>query len=433
MKKYTQLILLVSTVLSILCFVFYKHEYDRLKKVLEVLDFFGSDPGSASPMAPQFSQNPVFNGGPVTLNQDYWHQFDDNLHFYDTIKVTRDKGWSIHSLVVLKKGSQSNRLGRLQCAVVAGDSPSDVFEGTIEWKQLGLGKEADGSASAYAFTCNVPECPGDSHLLILMEKNSPFKMSIPLANRLDSNETNETVVFDDSQRASILCVVSSDPYWKSKDVIQFALYYSVLGIKNFQLYHRGVSQQVISALNSIAIQHKLNVDLLLWNTPSVVAPGSRLDVQLVERHCNQRHLGSTAPSLVVTVRMNHYFVPHKISELTEALVEIRQRADSPCRALLETDTLCSNTLSSDLSILNKWHLKKKQPPGSGRDKVDLFWSDPSQSKDSTHQLEPVIVDAHTARMVVLEYCPLAAVEVLGDDSDHIIDRFTQLMSLASVS
>lgn len=87
MKKYTQLILLVSTVLSILCFVFYKHEYDRLKKVLEVLDFFGSDPGSASPMAPQFSQNPVFNGGPVTLNQDYWHQFDDNLHFYDTIKV----------------------------------------------------------------------------------------------------------------------------------------------------------------------------------------------------------------------------------------------------------------------------------------------------------------------------------------------------------
>ncbi len=43
MRKYYKLALVVVTVVSLVCFVFYKTQYDRLYNVLQVLEFFGGD------------------------------------------------------------------------------------------------------------------------------------------------------------------------------------------------------------------------------------------------------------------------------------------------------------------------------------------------------------------------------------------------------
>jgi len=43
MRKYYKLALMVVTVLSLVCFAFYKTQYDRLYKVLQVLEYFGND------------------------------------------------------------------------------------------------------------------------------------------------------------------------------------------------------------------------------------------------------------------------------------------------------------------------------------------------------------------------------------------------------
>ena len=42
MRKYYKLILSVITFVSVICFIFYKTQYDRLYNVLEVLEFFGA-------------------------------------------------------------------------------------------------------------------------------------------------------------------------------------------------------------------------------------------------------------------------------------------------------------------------------------------------------------------------------------------------------
>ncbi len=44
MKKYHQLLIVSLGVLSFISFLIYKHEYDRLRNVLEVLEVFGSPP-----------------------------------------------------------------------------------------------------------------------------------------------------------------------------------------------------------------------------------------------------------------------------------------------------------------------------------------------------------------------------------------------------
>ena len=47
MRKYYKLALLTVTVVSVVCLVFYKAQYDKLYNVLEVLEFFGKEPNSA--------------------------------------------------------------------------------------------------------------------------------------------------------------------------------------------------------------------------------------------------------------------------------------------------------------------------------------------------------------------------------------------------
>ena len=41
MRKYSKLLLIVITLVSLVCFVFYKTQYDKLYNVLQVLEFFG--------------------------------------------------------------------------------------------------------------------------------------------------------------------------------------------------------------------------------------------------------------------------------------------------------------------------------------------------------------------------------------------------------
>ena len=45
MRKYYKLLLVIVTVVSLVCFIFYKTQYDKLYNVLEVLEFFGNNDG----------------------------------------------------------------------------------------------------------------------------------------------------------------------------------------------------------------------------------------------------------------------------------------------------------------------------------------------------------------------------------------------------
>ena len=46
MKKISKCLLLIVSLLSLVCLIFYKTQYDKLYNVLQVLEFFGSQDGS---------------------------------------------------------------------------------------------------------------------------------------------------------------------------------------------------------------------------------------------------------------------------------------------------------------------------------------------------------------------------------------------------
>jgi len=49
MRKYQQLLIGALGIVSFVCFLIYKHEYDRLRYVMENLSIFGSPPSVVPP------------------------------------------------------------------------------------------------------------------------------------------------------------------------------------------------------------------------------------------------------------------------------------------------------------------------------------------------------------------------------------------------
>ena len=145
MKKYSQLLLLIFSVISILCFVFYKHEYDRLRKVLEVLDIFGTpvtDSANGALLLPALD----CRNGSVEFIPDLWRLYEDEIFVYSSFQTPNEKGWSMNSLAVANRDSVAARK-RASCALRVGDGTvDDRFEGTIEWKKIGN----DTHATAYS-------------------------------------------------------------------------------------------------------------------------------------------------------------------------------------------------------------------------------------------------------------------------------------------
>jgi len=401
MKKYYQLVLLVLSAISIVCFVIYKHEYDRLRKVLEVLDVFGSpdlEPGKDSIVGVPIS---CLNGS-LKFVPDYWHQYGDNTQIYSAFQVSNEKGWSMNSLAVVNKDFSSQLKKQTSCALISGESTEDKFEGTMEWNKMGN----DSTVSAYSFICNVPEMTGiNAHLFSVSDSKS--QLSIPLHLTEPSPE-----------QTTSLCFYSTDPFWHSGDILDFILYYYALGVENFYIYHRGVGDHVISALKSLVVARgNMTVNLATWNRPT----SSSLDSLLIHHDCAWRHSANTGPAF--TLQMGQFLVLPPRVGLDDFVAKHSKKGSEPSyEAHIPLQSLCNNVPNAETSPIRLTRLMKSPSKKEGRTAV-LHWTE--GSNPPSNRLESIKVDSHSAKMLVFEPCSISALEKIEDDP--AVKRFSALI------
>ena len=78
MRKYYTLVLITVTLVSLVCLVFYKTQYDKLYNVLQVLEFFGSEPNSAK--SPLWEK--ALLPGVETFRPPSFQRINDNVFVY---------------------------------------------------------------------------------------------------------------------------------------------------------------------------------------------------------------------------------------------------------------------------------------------------------------------------------------------------------------
>lgn len=410
MKKYHQLLLLALSLISIFCFLFYKHQYDRLRKVLEVLDFFGppSESYTQSNLPDMLSSTVIEES--LQISSDMWQKYSDEIHFYSAIRTVNEKGWSITSIAILKKSSGAT-LKKLSCAVISGDTLEDKFEGTIEWKQIWN----DSSISAYALICNVPEVPGRSHLLSLYEANyihPPLNLPVNLAREPRKEPAAVT-----------LCAISHDPVWRLSETIDYILYHAALGVESFSIYHSGTSNQVVQALREVVRTHSnLTISLMPWNTPAL--PSIFLDLSLVSHACANRHIAKSG--LVAMVPWGHFLAIPKDGNLKSFLSRIPyQKGELSYETQLEIQLLCSNIPTKD-SSLRRHNLSFKNLKSESKSAV-IRWFEPQNLYSNQKVIK---TDAETAKLITFEPCPLNDnEEVINDPAVQAFSKLAQRLGI----
>lgn len=400
MRKYYQLLLFVLSAISILCFVFYKHEYDRLRKVLEVLDFFGP---SVTDSAPSAELKGLCSNRSLEFIPDYWHKYAEDVHIYSAFKVANEKGWSINSVAVMQNNSTS-LLKESSCALISGDIVDDKFEGTIEWRKI----DSDNISLAYSVVCNVPEMIGNSHLLSLYDdKIASHTLNIPL--HLDPSHVKD--------HATSVCVFSKDPFWHASELVDFIQYYESLGVDSFYLYHRGISDQVISVLKEfVRTRNDVTVHLATWNSP--VSLSSPLDFTLINHDCTWRHGAKTGKS--ITLQFGQFLVLPKSLTLKEFLDKLSTPKTKPSYEVhIPLHPVCLNASASESSPLRLPLLNsKKKKFNNGI----LRWTEVPN-----HAGSPLVVkaDIHMAKFLIFETCSTAETEKTEEDS--VLRHFSNLI------
>jgi len=393
MKKFHQLLLLFLSCVSLLCFVFYKHEYDRLRKVMEVLDMFGST------VTEEYTTSKQCLNRSMYIETDSWHRYSDGFYIYSAFKVSNEKDWSMNSVAVISRDSQSLALMKESlCALITGDAIEEKFEGIIEWKEI----SSNDVYFTYSLTCNVPEIRGDSHLFSLYDTKSN-QLNFPL--RLSNSVKKDKV--------STLCAVSSQPLWKPNQLMKFINYYSTLGINNFYFYHQGVSDQIITNLNEFVDQSDGNVaiHLLTWNQPF---SQSSIDLSLVQSECNLRHNTKAGP--VITVHMGHYLVASGKSSIADFLKTFSKGPDWIHQANLTLESVCVN-------ISNQGLIKSTKTQSTS---AYMRLTD-SGSLHANHQ-ETLKIEPDSAKMFVFEPCYIHSMSSFDTgQGDPLFKRFSKLV------
>ena len=393
MKKFHQVLLLLLSGVSLLCFVFYKHEYDRLRKVMEVLDMFGS---TVTEDIKSFEQ---CSNRSVDIRADFWQKYADGFYIYSAFKVSNEKDWSLNSIAVVSRDSPSSALLKESlCALITGDAFEEKFEGTIEWKEIA----SNDAYFTYSLTCNVPEIRGDSHLFSLYDTKSN-QLNFPL--HLSSSDTKDQV--------TTLCAVSNQPLWKPNQLMKFINYYSTLGIDNFYLYHQGVSDQTISTLNEFIRQTdgSVAIHLLNWNHPF---SQSTVDLSLVQSECDLRH--NAKGGLVITVHMGHYLVASGKPNIADFLKMFTKGPEWIHQISLTFEFVCYNITSQGLV----------KSPRKQSTSAYLRWTDLGSLH--SNRLEAIKTEPDLAKMFAFEHCSISSMSSIDTgQGDPLFHRFSKLV------
>lgn len=193
------------------------------------------------------------------------------------------------------------------------------------------------------------------------------------------------------------------------------------------LYHRGIGDQVVSALRSL-IQRRgnLTIHLASWNHPS----GS-FDLPLVQHDCAWRS-GAGRLGLVFALPMSHYLVLPTGTSLESFLSKIshQEEQQQPQQQVLEAritrHSLCSNPPNTEAVPPSRLTRMMRNPTKDiPRAVVRWTYGVPAGHWDSIRISK---IDPHSAKFLTFEPCSVASgsggLEKM--DEDPAVRRFLTL-------
>lgn len=290
MKKYYQLLLVIISLISLISVIIYRNEYNRLRYVLEVLNFFGKPNGIEN-----HNSNLLEN---VTSKNLYnipipaWQNLED-AHIYSAFWEETTTGGIVQAIGISKNSSPPS----LMCNVWFTNQEKPI-KGKFSIKSLT--KRVEFSNKAYIFSCRIDKTFGAPFSVTYYKDSNAIASGIPVFSREFSSKDNQI----------FMCIKPDHITRNPTQIVEFLNYYQVLGIKHYIIYDNGL---IVSSLLNPAIG--LYITILPWNLPHHLEP--ELVHHIIEFDCLTRT--KNTGDVYAILNWNELIVPSREASITSLL------------------------------------------------------------------------------------------------------------------
>lgn len=340
MRKYYQLILVIVCFISIVTLLIYRHEYYRLRYVLEVLNFFGKPglseiefcgSGFNATMLTEILRNTSME---VRETPPLFQQLDENFYSYSSFlrsyqkydKLTQTHAHNIDTIVIGKTHVQPN----FRCNIWLEDF-NRPKAGRFSYKTV---SEPDRDYQLYIFHCAMDKNLGKPNgvSFFLNDYNiNPIHMPINRVIQVNTKRTprkSESVKFVNIIEPAICVIPNQIPFVSRDAFIEFLVFHHMMGVNYFTIYDSMISEDIIKRLNLLPTDiTQWNIQFFPLNFPFVFAKSYDIFRKAVEYDCLFRHFKldkeeANKVSHVIVMSWDEYLVPRVHSNINTVIDDL---------------------------------------------------------------------------------------------------------------
>ncbi|KAJ0171900.1 hypothetical protein K1T71_012663 [Dendrolimus kikuchii] len=337
MRKYYQLILVVICFISVVTLLIYRHEYYRLRYVLEVLNFFGKPglseiefcgPGFNASLLSEIMRNSSME---VRETPPMFQQIDENFYTYSSFlrsyqkygQLTQYDAHVIDTIVIGK----SNAHPKFRCNIwlVNSDNPK---AGRFTLK---LVSESSNGYNLYLFQCSLTKNLGTPVGVSFYVNDyninpihAPINRVVQVNTKRNIRESSSIKFVNNIELAA--CVVPNQVPMVSRDgFIEFLAFQHMMGINYFTIYDSMITEDVIKRLNLLPEDiTQWNIKFFPLNYPFIFSQSYETVKKAIELDCLFRHFKldkeeANKASHIVVLSWDEFLVPREHNSIKAVL------------------------------------------------------------------------------------------------------------------
>lgn len=354
MRKYYQAALAVIAVISLVSLLIYRHEYNRLRYVLEVFNYFGKPGPRRDVNCTSF--NPTF----TTFNAKFdepipsWQRLEDDLYIYSAYSINNKE---IRAIGLGTISSISN----MQCLVFFENESKPIL-GSSKFIPIGNAVSTNlGENSRYGgyhFVCTYTSNETPTGITFVTKSNKYLNYAPIFPIKVQPRSLSHS-------RIGVCVMQSSMKPTQSADMIGFISFHALIGMNNFIVYDSGISSEFNSKLkemaNDLTSFWKFTYTVVPWNFPFTEI-NQNVIREIIETDCLYRTYNNVA--YVVALSWNEYVVLKYHHAMIDLMIDFKQTKLIADRYKLKITTFCTQQAdnkkyaNSTLIVLKKTKSKR---------------------------------------------------------------------------
>lgn len=301
MRKYTQLCLVVITIVSIIVLLMYRNEYKQLKYVLDVVNFIGRKDEIA--LIHLENQTNFYQQSQYQFNEPLpiFQEIGDNFHAYSSFWIKPNDlraGGELISIIV----GLSHSIVSFKCDLKYPDGKTQ--KGKFVFTREDIAADTTSSDGAknenfivYRFVCKVTKDFGIPNQVIFTDLSTKAKHQLHARN-LQRKNIDELLTMT-------LCVdlipknqTETDHFSTEFNLLQFFIHHQLIGIDEFLVYD---STLISSSLQQTLFSHGIKLNIFPFNFPFDLSQHTKTR-KIIESDCLLRTSNSVKYTAIVTPR-----------------------------------------------------------------------------------------------------------------------------------